>query len=344
MTQGIISAIGRSLPVGSGSSAQTTGPTYTIPDVIQTDAAINPGNSGGVLLNAQGEVIGVTSEIESSTNSSAGIGFVIPSDIVMKVIPQLIKNGKFEYSWLGIEGTDMTPAIAQAMNLKANQTGALIVSVTSGGPAAKAGLQGGNKSVNINGSPVQVGGDVIVSIDGQPINNFDDVVSYLFLNTQIGQTIKLGILRNGNPMTVSVVLGSRPSSSTANTQPQQSSATGGAWLGIGGIAMTSAVAGDMNLPSNTQGVLIEQVQSDSPASQAGLRAGSQTVDISGNQVTVGGDVIIGIDNQQVTDMNSLSSAIQQYNPGDTVILTIIRNGRQHQVQVTLGQMPTSYSQ
>ncbi|MCL4395569.1 MAG: trypsin-like peptidase domain-containing protein, partial [Chloroflexi bacterium] len=122
MTTGIVSALGRTLPVNE--NATTQGPSYTIPDVIQTDAPINPGNSGGVLLNLQGQVVGVTSAIESPNGASSGIGFAIPSQIVQRVVPVLIKNGHYDHPYLGVSGTDMTPSIAQAMGLDQNQRGA----------------------------------------------------------------------------------------------------------------------------------------------------------------------------------------------------------------------------
>lgn len=211
MTEGIISGLSRSLPVGLDTQSAQTGPTYSIPDIIQTDAPINPGNSGGVLVNDQGQLMGVTSAIESPVNSNSGIGFVIPSNIVNKVVPSLIKNGSYQHPYLGITGTTMTPAIAQAMNLPASTKGVLVVQVSSGGPAANAGIQGSNNQTTINGQPVTVGGDVITAINGQQINRFEDLASYLFANTQVGQNVTLTILRNGQQQTVQVTLGALPS-------------------------------------------------------------------------------------------------------------------------------------
>ncbi len=209
MTTGIISAIGRSLPAGNGA---LQGPTYTIPDVIQTDAPINPGNSGGVLLNVQGQVIGVTSAIESGTGSSSGIGFAIPSAIVRRVVPALITTGHFDHPYLGISGTTLTPPLSQAMGLKGDQRGALVGTVTKGGPAEKAGLLGSTQQTTINGTRVQVGGDVIVAMNGQPIKTFDDIVAFLARSTQVGQTVTLTILRGGKQQDVQVTLSARPSS------------------------------------------------------------------------------------------------------------------------------------
>ncbi len=208
MTVGTVSGLGRELP--SNSTSQTSTATYSIPDVIQTDASINPGNSGGVLVNILGQVIGVTSAIESNSGSSSGVGFAIPAEIVSKVIPSLISTGTYQHPYLGISGTDMTPDIAQAMNLPTTTRGALVVQVTPGGPAASAGLQGSNNTVTINGSQETVGGDVIQSINGQTINSMSDLIAYLAINTQVGQTVTLSILRNGQSQNVQVTLGNRP--------------------------------------------------------------------------------------------------------------------------------------
>ena len=211
MTEGIISGLSRSLPVGLDTQSAQTGPTYSIPDIIQTDAPINPGNSGGVLVNDQGQLMGVTSAIESPVNSNSGIGFVIPSNIVSKVVPSLIKNGSYQRPYLGISGTTLTPALAQAMNLPANTKGVLVVQVSPNGPAAKAGLQSSNNQTTINGQPVAVGGDVITAINGQQITRFEDLAAYLFSNTKVGQTVTLTILRNGTSQQVQLTLGALPS-------------------------------------------------------------------------------------------------------------------------------------
>ncbi len=215
MTEGIISALSRTLPVQSNSNSNSTngaltGGSYTIPDIIQTDAAINPGNSGGVLLNDQGQLIGVTAAIESGSQSNSGIGFVIPSAIVNKVVPSLIQTGTIKFSWLGISGTTLTPDLNSANNLPANQKGALVVSVTSGGPAANAGLQGSNQQSTVSGQQVPTGGDVITAVNGQAVTTFDDLTAYLFLDTKPGQTVTLTVLRQGQQQNLSVTLGERP--------------------------------------------------------------------------------------------------------------------------------------
>ncbi len=209
MTTGIISGVNRDIS-NSQVSQSATGATYSIPDVIQTDASINPGNSGGVLLNDQGQVVGVTYSLESSSGSSSGIGFAIPQQIVSQVVPSLISSGSYNHPYLGISGTDMTLDIAKAMNLPPETHGSLVVSVVSGGPAAKAGLQGSNTTVTINGLQTIVGGDVITAVNSHNISSMADLIAYLELNTQAGQTVTLSIIRNGQTMSVQLTLGTRP--------------------------------------------------------------------------------------------------------------------------------------
>jgi serine protease Do len=339
MTVGIISAIGRSLPANS--SSLQAGPTYTIPDVIQTDAPINPGNSGGVLVNDQGQVVGVTSAIDSPVQANSGVGFAIPANIVSMVVPSLISTGSYQHPYIGISGTTLTPDLAQAMNLPSTQRGALVVTVAAGGPAAQAGLQSSNNTVTINGVTTPVGGDVIVAINGQTVQSFDDLASYLALNTKAGQTITLTVLRNGNQQTVSVTLAARPAGAQAQQTQPPTTTTGGAYLGILGTSVTSQIAQAMNLPASQQGVLIEQVQSGSPAAQAGLQGGNNTITANGQQVTVGGDVITAVDGQPIAGMQDLATVLQQLTPGQMATLTILRNGSQMEVTVTLGQSPVS---
>ncbi len=210
MTQGIVSALGRSIAATDQTSNSSSTSKYTIPDIIQTDASINPGNSGGVLINLEGQLIGVTAAIESSTNSNSGVGFAIPSALVQKVIPELIKNGVYKHAYLGLSGGNLTSDEAKAMNLNANQHGALIASVIPNGPADKAGLKGSDQQTTIDGIQVPVGGDVITAIDGQTVKSFDDVISYLFDHTEAGQTINLTILRQGKEMQIKLTLGERP--------------------------------------------------------------------------------------------------------------------------------------
>jgi serine protease Do len=208
MTVGFISGLGRLLPANQNA----VGPTYSIPDIIQTDAAINPGNSGGVLLDDTGKVIGVTSSIATTSGTSAGVGFAIPSAIVQQVVPALIKTGHYDHPYLGISVASLNPDLASAMNLPSNQRGALVQTVTAGSPADKAGLQASQNQVTINGQQVAVGGDVIIAYDSQVVKSSDDLVTFLARSGSVGQTVTLTVLRGGKQIQVPVTLGIRPSS------------------------------------------------------------------------------------------------------------------------------------
>jgi serine protease Do len=245
MTMGIVSAVGRTLPVDSSSqSGATAQPSYSIPDVIQTDAPINPGNSGGVLVDINGRLIGVTAAIESSTNSSAGIGFAIPSAIVKRVIPVLVKGNQVQHSYLGLSGGSMTPELADAMKLPSTQRGAIVSSVTAGGPAEKAGVKGSTESATINGQAVTVGGDIVVAIGNQRVKSFEDIVAYLASSTEPGQTVPLTVLRQGKEVTLQVTLSARPGSSQP-TSRVIAPVAGAGWPG--GQGRTAAPAGQSGI-------------------------------------------------------------------------------------------------
>jgi len=204
VTSGIVSALGRTI------TESTTG-GYVIADCIQTTTPINPGNSGGPLLNYEGEVIGITTAI---VTSSQGLGFAIPSNTILREIQSLIANGSYNnHPLLGAAGTDMTYGIAQAM--KTNVTyGWLIAQVTSGGAADKAGLKGGTTQTQIEGTAVTIGGDIIIAINGTRIKNMDDLSTYLEEYTLPSQTISLTIVRNNQTLTLPLELQERPSLST----------------------------------------------------------------------------------------------------------------------------------
>lgn len=204
MTQGIVSALSRSLTVDESDMFSQT--NYTIPDIIQTDAAINPGNSGGVLVNMAGEVIGVTAAIQSSSNSNAGIGFVIPAHIVSRVVPVLISSGKYIHPSLGLAGITITPSITTEMDLDTDVTGILITGITSGGAADKAGLIGSVQQLVGPGRLSITYGDVITAVDGQPLRTYEELISYIFNQTEVGQTISLSVLRDDKELTIDLKL------------------------------------------------------------------------------------------------------------------------------------------
>lgn len=207
MTTGIVSAIGRTLPSGNS--------PYAIPEMIQTDAAINPGNSGGPLLNARGEVIGINTMILSRSNSSAGVGFAVPSNILRLVAPTLIQQGRFVYPWLGVQGSELSLDLIEAMGLPAGTRGVMIVTVVPNSPAERAGLRGTTRMAQVDGAPVPVGGDIVTAVDGAAIDSMGDVIIYLIKSKRPGDPMTLTILRDGQTQMITVTLGERPH----NAQP-----------------------------------------------------------------------------------------------------------------------------
>lgn len=335
MTVGIVSALGRSLPASNG---LTGGPVYRIPDVIQTDAPINPGNSGGVLLNDRGEVIGVTAAIESPVRANAGIGFVIPSSIVERVVPELIEDGSYAHPYLGISGVSLFPDLAEAMDLERDQRGAMVAEVVPGGPAEKAGLSGSEQQATINGQDILVGGDVITAVDGQKIDDMGDLIAYLSAEVEVGQKVELTILRDGKEIEIQVTLESRPDEKALD-DASQNETSGQAWLGIVGLPLIPEVAEAMDLPSAQRGVLIEQIQPASPADEAGLQGSYKPVTINGEEILIGGDVITAVNGQEVASVQELSGLLQEAGPGGEVSLTVIRGGEQITIEVTLIEKP-----
>ena len=207
MTAGIVSALGRTLPA---QVLQGTG-RFSNPEIIQTDAAINPGNSGGPLLNIRGRVIGVNTAIRSTTGTNSGIGFAVPVNTVKRIVPALIEEGAYHYPYLGISyDTRFTMAeLAGPLGLPVTH-GALIDEVTPGTAAAQAGLQGGNHEVEVIGTTVNAGGDIIVAIDGTKLRDFDDLIAYLVRETEVGQEVTLTVIRDGEELEIPVMLGERP--------------------------------------------------------------------------------------------------------------------------------------
>jgi serine protease Do len=228
MTVGFVSALGRALPVEPDDEE---GPSYSMTDILQTDAPLNPGNSGGVLVDDAGRVIGVTSAIISPVGVSVGIGFAIPSTVVQKVVPVLIHTGHYEHPWLGMSGTSLTPELAKAMGLKPEQRGVLVADVVPDGPADRAGVHGSDRQLTIDGERVHLGGDVIVALDGQPVKGSDDLVTALARRTKVGQTVSLTVLGHGQEDTVKVILAARPTSA-APRRPAVSHTTGGTSPGL----------------------------------------------------------------------------------------------------------------
>lgn len=217
LTTGVISQIGRLLP------NDVTG--YSIANTIQTDAAINPGNSGGPLLNMRGEVIGMNTAIFSNTGVYSGVGFAVPSNMLLKEIPILIQKGSYVHPWLGFTAKDLSPDIAESLGLARNYKGAAVVSVVENSPADKAGIKGEIIREGFGGgAEVARSGDIVTKIDNQPVRSMDDVISHLDENKKVGDKVKLTVNREGNVADVIVILEERPSESpeliSASSSPQ----------------------------------------------------------------------------------------------------------------------------
>jgi S1-C subfamily serine protease len=205
LTTGVVSALGRVIESSEDSF---------IAEAIQTDAAINPGNSGGPLLDLTGRVVGITSQIISSSGTSSGVGFAVSSNTVRSVVPQLIANGYYPHPWLGVETLDLTPTTTElfrnaGMNLPVDR-GVLIIQVVSGGPAEEAGIERGSRAMRIGRYAIPLGGDVIVGVNGVPISSMQELTVYLETETTVGDTVELTIIRDGEERTISLRLAERP--------------------------------------------------------------------------------------------------------------------------------------
>jgi len=199
MTSGIVSQIGRLLPQESG---------YSIPDVIQTDAAINPGNSGGPLLNMDAKVVGINTAIQSASGEFAGIGFAVPSATIEKIVPVLIQTGEFKHPWIGIQGHDVDPELAKVRELNSSK-GFLIMTVIEGSPADLGGLLGVTETVEIDDREYPIDGDIIISVDGIEVRKISDILVHLQRNKVIGDSMELEVLRDGEILDITITLEER---------------------------------------------------------------------------------------------------------------------------------------
>jgi S1-C subfamily serine protease len=203
VTSGIVSALQRQIQAPNG---------FAISHVIQTDAAINPGNSGGPLIDSSGSVVGINSQIETGGggNGNVGIGFAVPINTARDVAEQLKNGGEVSHAYLGISGATITPDLARAVNLPVNQ-GALVQEAVKGGPAAKAGIRGGDTTATIDGANVSLGGDIITEAGGKKISSMDEIINIVDA-AKSGDSLDLTVLRGGDTKSVTVTLGERPSS------------------------------------------------------------------------------------------------------------------------------------
>jgi len=213
MTVGIVSALGRTQ---TSEHSVDGGGFFSAADIIQTDAAVNPGNSGGPLLNTSGEVVGINRAIVTNSSTAAGqptnsgIAFAISVNIVKRVTPFLIKDGSYDYPYMGISFFPdqlMSLDVIEALDLK-SYTGAYVVEVTKDGPADKAGIRAGTKPTRID--LLLAGGDLVTAVDGKSIRTFDELISYLVTNKSPGDAVVLTVIRDGKSQDITITLGARP--------------------------------------------------------------------------------------------------------------------------------------
>ena len=281
VTMGIVSALGRS---GLGIESYE--------NFIQTDAAVNPGNSGGALVNTRGELIGINTAILSESGGNQGIGFAIPSNMARSLMDQIKDHGQVTRGYLGIVPQDLTPQLASIFGIK-DTRGALVSQVEDNGPAASAGLQRGDVIREVNGSPVTGAGDLRFQV----------------AELAPGSSLSLKVLRNGAEKSVSVKVGTRPGEAISKLAPPLDSNSSGR-LGVSVQDLNPQMARQLGLPSTASGVVITQVQPDSPADEAGIRRG---------------DVIQEVNRQPVKSANDFRNAISQ--TSKSVLLLIHRDDK-----------------
>jgi serine protease Do len=279
-TMGIVSATGR-----NGLDIED------YEDFIQTDASINPGNSGGALVNARGELIGINTAILSRGGGNQGIGFAIPINMARHVMDEILKNGKVVRGYIGVIIQEVTPGLAKAFNVPEGK-GALIGDVTAGGPAAKAGLQKG---------------DVIEALNGQTVSNINSLRLEI-ASMAPGTVVHLKVLRNGQEREVAVTLGQLPEKE-AQTAPGESN-EGSPMSGVQVDELTPSIANELGISPATKGVVVTQVDGESPAADAGLRRG---------------DVIEQINRHQVTSVSEFNRLVTEAGK-QTLVLLVNRGG------------------
>jgi serine protease Do len=295
VTNGIISAKQRTTDVSSGS----------FEDFLQTDAPINKGNSGGALVNTRGELIGINSQIISTTGASIGLGFAIPSNMARNVMNQLIKSGKVERGMLGVSIQPVTSDMAASLGLK-QVRGVLVSSVSANGPGAKAGLKPG---------------DVIIQFNGSDVNDPNTLRNEV-ATTKPGTKVNLTIIRNGTQQQLQATVAElTPEAARAGAEQGGPSGQSPAKLGITVSPLTPDTARELNLPPNTQGLAIDSVDPSGPASAAGLQSG---------------DVIQEVNRQPVRTVQDLEKAVAASKNRPPLFL-INRNGQTIFVPVPLSQ-------
>jgi serine protease Do len=273
VTAGIVSAKYRQLGAGA------------YDNFIQTDASINPGNSGGPLLNTQGEVVGINSAIYSRSGGNIGIGFAIPVNMAKDLLPQL-KKGKVVRGWLGVTIQKITPELKEKLNLR-DDKGALVADVTSSGPADKAGIERG---------------DVIISFDGEEIGEMKEL-PYVVASTPVGKVVKVEVIRKGKRKILEVKIGKLKEEEAEEEFAEEVSD-----LGMTVDKITPELARQFGL-SDERGLVVVQVENNSPAGEAGLRRG---------------DIILEMDQEPMKDLDEYRKKIRQYKKGDTILFLVKR--------------------
>jgi serine protease Do len=283
VTMGIIGATGRSGIHAGGYE-----------DFIQTDAAINPGNSGGALVNTNGQLIGINTAILSRSGGNQGIGFAIPINMAREVMDQLIKTGKVTRGYMGAYLQELTPELQKAFKLP-KLAGAVVTQVEPGAPAAKAGVQAG---------------DVITELNGQPVNDVNDL-RLRVSRTPPGQTVKLTVQRPEGPQEIAVTLGTLPRDA-GSARPDRTPEGGqsSALEGVSVDELTPQLAQQLQIPANVKGVVVTDVDSSSPAAEAGLSRG---------------DVIMQVNRKDVSTVSEFQSAIRG-TTGNVLLLVSSRGG------------------
>ena len=275
-------------------------------DFLQTDAAINRGNSGGPLFNVDGDVVGVNTAIVSPSGGSVGIGFAVPSAVAQRIVADLREDGMVERGWLGVGIQPVTEDIAEALGLEGAE-GTLVSSVTRGSPAEEAGL---------------VPGDVILSLGGEPIDG-PRALSLAVADLEVGSDATLSILRGGETEELTVAIGMHPTQSSPEASTAAPAADDTPQLGVSIAPLDAALRARLGLPEELSGLAVTGVQPDSAAAEAGLQPG---------------DVITAASGLDVTDLDTLRSAVSKAAEADTpLLLRVYRGGNYTFVAATLGQ-------